>query len=253
MSPKKAPTILAPQTRPDLILVHGFRGSPLGLKDIASELQKAGYHVHIPAVPPFGGAEALPEYTPREYAQFLANFIRDHHLNRPILIGHSMGSVVVSATAHYYPELINNKIVLLSPISAKPARFFGTLAPLVNVVPRSIIDHISTRYLFVPHNHVLFKHALKQTRACSDDQPPKRAELKAATKFSTHHSVRDFIPNQKVCIIAGERDRLVRQKDTKKLAEYAQAELVLIPNSGHLHNYEKPHETAEYILNFINQ
>lgn len=56
---------------------------------------------------------------------------------------------------------------------------------------------------------------------------------------------------QKTLIIAGEKDRLIPQKKTLALVQQLQAELRLIPNSGHLHNYEKPHETAQLILDFI--
>ena len=115
-------TVLQPTKKPDVILVHGFRGSPLGLKTIADDLHQAGFTVHLPAVPPFAGSPALEKYTPHAYADFLAHYIREHQLSRPILVGHSMGSVVVSATAKFHPELINSKLILLSPISTKPAK-----------------------------------------------------------------------------------------------------------------------------------
>ena len=53
-------------------------------------------------------------------------------------------------------------------------------------------------------------------------------------------------------MIAGEKDRLISQKITKELAKRHNASLELIPDSGHLHNYEKPYETAQLILKTIN-
>ncbi len=244
-------TVLEPTVAPSIILVHGFRGSPLGLSAIADDLRQTGYQVYVPPIPPFAGAGELKHYQPKDYVEYLAAYIRQHNLQRPILVGHSMGSIVVSAVAKHRPELINQKLVLLSPISVKTAKPFALVSPLAAIVPRPIVDYITTRYLFVPKDKTLFRETLQLTHECSEDQPPSRSAITAATKFSTNYSVQDFLPVQKTLIIAGEKDRLIPQKRTLALAKQLQAELQLIPNSGHLHNYEKPHETAQLILDFI--
>ncbi len=250
--PKK-PVILAPLERLELILIHGFRGSPIGLKALADNLSAVGYQVHTPSMPPFGGASSLASYTPENYAAYLADYIRGHDLKQPVLIGHSMGSVIAAATAHLYPNLVNRKLILLSPISGKTAKPFVAIAPLSAVVPRHIVDYATTRYLFVPHDRQLFRQALDLTHACSDDQPPSRSEMAAVAKFSAHYSVSDFRLTQNILMIAGERDRLVNKRKTIALADELQAELSFIPGSGHLHNYEKPNETTELIVDFLNR
>ncbi len=244
-------TILASTAKPSIVLVHGFRGSPLGLEEIAKNLRKAGYEVYLPAIPPFAGASELENYSPKAYAGYLAKYIREHGLQRPILVGHSMGSIIVAATAKFHPELINQKLILLSPISVKTAKPFALISPLAAIVPRQIVDYITTRYLFVPKDKKLFQNTLQLTHQCSEDQPPSRSAIAAATKFSTNYSIQDFLPVQKTLIIAGAKDRLIPQKKTRKLAQQSQAELKLIPNSGHLHNYEQPQETAKLILDFL--
>ena len=247
------PVILAPLQRPDLILIHGFRGSPLGLKTLADDLTNISYTVHTPSMPPFGGATSLQDYTPENYASYVAEYITENHLERPVLIGHSMGSVIAAATAHVYPHLINHKLILLSPISGKTAKPFVAAAPLSAIVPRHIVDYATTRYLFVPHDRDLFRQALDLTHACSDDQPPRRNDMAAVAKFSARYSVNDFNLTQEVFMLAGERDRLVGKRKTLALAKKLQAELRFIPGSGHLHNYEKPHETTALIAEFLNQ
>lgn len=249
--PHKNSKVIQPAKQPDVILVHGFRGSPLGLEAVAEDLRQAGFTVHLPAVPPFAGSKPLDKYLPEEYSNFLATYIREHNLSRPILVGHSMGSVVISATAKLHPELVNKKLVLLSPISTKPARPFALISPLAAIVPRPVVDYLTTRFLFVPKDRELFKQTMEITHACSEDQPPTRSAIAAATKFSTDYCIYDFLPQQDTLIIAGAKDRLIGQKPTRALAERIQAKLHFIPNSGHLHNYERPHETAQLILDFI--
>lgn len=249
--PHRSPQVIAPSKKPALILVHGFRGSPLGLETIAKDLRQHGYEVYLPAIPPFAGSQPLAAYTPENYARFLKNYITEHQLTRPILIGHSMGSVIVSATAKFFPDHVNHKLILLSPIATRPSWPFRLVSPLTAIVPNNIVDYITTKYLFVPHDQPLFQQTMDLTHRCSHDQPPTKSQIAAATTFSTKYSVRNFTTNQAVAIIAGEKDRLVGKANITKLAEDLQARLTFLPNSGHLHNYEQPHATADAILEFL--
>ena len=113
------------------------------------------------------------------------------------------------------------------------------------------MDYVSTRFLFVPHNNELFRETLETTHQSSNDHPPTKREVLAAAKFSASYSVSDFPFNRQTLIIAGENDRLVNKNHTIKLATKLQAQLKFLPDAGHLHNYEKPQETAEEIINFI--
>lgn len=251
-APKRPqPKVLAPAQKPPLILVHGFRGAPSGLKVIAEDLRKAGYEVFVPTIPPFAGAKELPEYTPRAYADFLAEFIREHKLKRPVLIGHSMGSIVTAAAASRYPSLINQKLILMAPISYRTPRVFSLIAPLQNFVPRKFVDYVTTRYLFVPHDHQLFREVMQLTDECSSNHPPKRRSASAATKFSTRNSINDFRLTRNILLLTGKKDRVVSTKKTDRLAKKLDAKTVYLEGSGHLHNYEKPHETATEIIKFL--
>lgn len=236
--------------KPSLVLLHGFRGSPLGLAEVADVLSAAGYDVHTPAVPPFGGA-SIDSYTPEAYVSFIDNFVREHHIERPVLIGHSMGSIVAAAVAHTEPNLIHDKLILLSPISARTSRLIAPLVPVSAGSPRLVTDYITTRFLFVPHDPKLFKKALAITNQCSGDQVPRAREVFRSAKFSAQYSVADFPFEKDTLFLAGESDRIVNKKNTEELAKKIGAKLEFIPGSGHLHNYEKPRETAEAILRFL--
>lgn len=236
--------------KPALVLLHGFRGSPLGLAELAELLRAAGYEVHAPAVPPFSGA-VLPSFTPESYVSFINGFITAHHIERPILIGHSMGSIVAAAVAHTDPDLIHEKLILLSPISARTNRLVTPLVPLSASLPRRVTDYVTTRFLFVPHDPALFRKALALTNLCSGDQAPSAREVFRSAKFSAQYSVADFPFEKDTLFLAGESDRIVSKNNTLELANRLGARLEFIPGSGHLHNYEKPQETAAAILKFL--
>lgn len=243
-------TIEASSNKPPLILLHGFRGSPLGLSDVADVLRADGYEVYAPGVPPFSGA-TLPSLTPEAYVSFVDDFIQEHNLEKPILIGHSMGSIITAAVAHTEPSLLHDKLILLSPISTRTSRLVAPLVPLSAGMPRLVTDYVTTRFLFVPHDPKLFKKTLAITNQCSGDQVPRAREVFRSAKFSAQYSVADFPFEKDTLFLAGESDRIVNKKNTEQLAQEIGAKLEFIPGSGHLHNYEKPQETAEAILRFL--
>ena len=141
--------------KPTLLFVHGFRGNHLGLKETVAYLKAKGYDCYVPDVPPAFNTqkEKLPElseHTADGYAKWVADYILEKKLNHPILVGHSMGSIICAATAEKYPELINEKIFFLSPICVTPPKFICNLAPLSAILPTNMIAYITTKYLIVP-------------------------------------------------------------------------------------------------------
>lgn len=237
--------------KPPLVLIHGFRGAPAGLEAIATELEKNGFSTYLPKIPPFAGAGELTDYNPHAYANYLASYIIENHLEQPILIGHSMGSVIAIATATIYPELVNEKLLLMSPISKRPPIAIRVISPLASYIPRKVVDFVTTQFLFVPHDYQLLRQVLQITETCGAIHPPRRKALARATHFSTAYSVADFNPSKQVFIIAGERDRLIGRQATERLRRQLNAQLTILPGTGHLHNYEKPLDTAKAILQYL--
>lgn len=247
----EVPVELSPTEKPPIVLLHGFRGSPLGLEQIAAGLRAAGYQVYLPAVPPFAGALPLATYTPASYTNFVRSYLEQHQIQRPILIGHSMGSTIAAAAAHRRPDLFDSRLILMSPISTKPTKPIAMLAPLSAKFSTRTVDYATTQFLATDLHPKTFKQTLDLTHACSSDQVPRKNDLIAAAQFSARYSVADFPPSQRTLLLAGAHDRLIPKQKTIQLANQFAAETYFIPKTGHLHNYEKPHETVAAILKFL--
>lgn len=234
--------------KPPLLLIHGLRGNHLGLTTIARHLEKAGYEVYVPDLPPAGG-QTLPEYTAESYAKFIGDYILKLKLDHPVLIGHSLGSIVATATASMFPELIGNEIILLSPISNQPRRIFAALTPATAILPNKPLGFITTKYLYVPESEADLREILDITYRCGSDYTTRRAVQKSA-KFSAKHSIANFPLKDSfdITFISGAEDHLIPRKETDALAHRLGAKTVYIKNSGHLINYEKPKEVADAIL-----
>lgn len=238
----------------DIILLHGYRGGPSGLQEIGSVLEASGYKTYLPSVPPFGDSSPLKTYDSDSYADFVANFIEQNNLKKPVIIGHSMGSMVAAATAEKYPELINDKLVFLSPISNKPPRPIAVLNPLVTVLPHGFVDVTTTAYNMIPNGLETTKKTMRLTREASRKYTTKE-DVKLAGDFSIKNAISTFKFKKNVIFIAGMHDHLISKKHTKLLVEELSkdmpAKAVFIPGTGHLLNYERPKETAAEIIKFL--
>lgn len=253
-----------------VVLLHGLFGAPMGLEEIAKDLRAAGYEVIVPAVPPFAGTEddwdKLPETDlSKRYAEYFWKYFKKNEIREPILIGHSMGTLVASAIMANYPELLQKKVVLLSPVAARPNWLISHVSALSAYLPQKFSDWVTTNYLATEHNPKKFKQILKKVHQCSLDQRPKSSNIKQAVVFSGRTTVGEELEKMKqggdgsfeVALIAGENDHLISRKATEKLAsklnkrnDFA-AQCYFLAQTGHLHNYEQPRETARKILEFL--
>ena len=234
----------------NLIFIHGFRGNSTGLMELKQFFDSPEeYQTFFPDLPPAGG-KSLERYDANHYADFLMRYIKIHHIENPILIGHSMGSIIAAATAEKYPELLNKKIIFVSPISVKPYRFVSMFSPFTALLPNRIVTYISTKYLFVAKDKNLFRHTLEASYLCGADYTSKK-EVYQSAKFSSHNAISDFKFKKEVCFISGEKDRLIPKAATEKLALKLHGETSYIKNCGHLVNYENAEAVAKIIKNFL--
>ena len=241
--------------KPALLFVHGFRGNHLGLFDIIQNFETLGYEVYCPDIPPAFNTqdEALPrlkDFTADAYATWLADYILNNKIDHPILIGHSMGSLTVAATAEKYPNLIHQKVFFLSPISEPTPKFLRPIIPLIAFVPNKLVCYIVTRYLIGTLGKNQLPKILNLTYQCAKKFTSIPDEIKAA-KFSVSHSISDFNFNKDCYFIAGTEDKLNRQEQTKKTAAKYNAKVHFIKKSGHLINYEVPDQLSEIIQSYL--
>lgn len=98
-------------TGPDMVLIHGIFAS----KEIMNPLfdyYKKNYHVISYDVRGHGESDKPEKFDLDDYARDLAALIDYFNLDRPVVIGLSMGSYITLKTAELYPELLS-KIVLI--------------------------------------------------------------------------------------------------------------------------------------------
>jgi esterase len=96
---------------PPLIILHGLYGSSDNWVSVARSLADH-YEVYLPDQRNHGRSPHHSEHTYFSLSSDLAEFMERQHIQRAVLIGHSMGGKVVMHFAHRYPDRVNALIVV---------------------------------------------------------------------------------------------------------------------------------------------
>jgi pimeloyl-ACP methyl ester carboxylesterase len=103
------------------VLVHGIGVSSRYFRPLAVELAKTG-RVYLVDLPGYGAApDPRRDVTLADHAEVLAGFLRQSQLVNPVIVGHSMGTQVVSLLAQRHPDVADT-IVMMAPTMAPGAR-----------------------------------------------------------------------------------------------------------------------------------
>jgi N-formylmaleamate deformylase len=105
--------------KPPLVLVHGFSDSGPCWGPVARELEDE-FDVVMPDMVGHGLSSRAAEAARIDMAEDLASLIRSLRLDRPVVIGHSMGAMVSSQAVARYPDLAR-ALVLEDPPWFTPA------------------------------------------------------------------------------------------------------------------------------------
>jgi pimeloyl-ACP methyl ester carboxylesterase len=129
-APFHSPTRFSVETvgsGPDVILIPGLTASKEVWRPTVASLP--GYRYHLVQVAGFSGAPARgnargPIVAP--LAEELARYIYEHHLDRPAIVGHSMGGTIAMMIAARHPERVGK--VMVVDMLPEPAGLVGSNA-----------------------------------------------------------------------------------------------------------------------------
>jgi pimeloyl-ACP methyl ester carboxylesterase len=96
---------------PPLVLVHGLRDHSHSFDDLARGLLDR-FHVHALDLRGHGDSETTPFYAFGHFVLDLHNMVRALRLERPVLVGHSMGGEVATTYAGAFPDVPSRLVVI---------------------------------------------------------------------------------------------------------------------------------------------
>lgn len=257
-----------------LLLVHGFRGDHHGLeplaKAIAAELPELS--VIVPDLPGFGESTAIPgrEHDLTLFAEWLRAFAHEVAPGGFGLLGHSFGSLVVSAAVAQ--GLRPGRLMLVNPISSPalkgPQAAMTQLAigyyRAADLLPQRAARGLLGNPLIVRvMSEVMAKTHDAELRAWIHDQHSRYfstfsdpATLLQAFRASVSHTVLEFADafDMPLLIIAGERDDITPLPKQLELQHRVPgARLNIIPGTGHLVHYEAVDDAASFVRGFLRE
>jgi len=252
------------QGNPDgipVLLVHGSMGSLHMWEEWARELGKEA-RVFSVDLPGHGLTGAWPrdEYTVEAYSDFIEVLIDNLHLDRVVLVGHSMGGAVAWTFAATRPD----RVIRLVLVDAAGYPRLGGEAPLPTRLARTPgVGDIGI--YFKPENMV--RRALAEVYAdpamVTPDRVRRYAELQrfpgnreATVQRARAQEPLDPTPLKRMdvptLIIWGAKDRWVPVADAFRFQnDIKGAKLEIFENLGHNPMEEAPQATAAIVSAFI--
>ncbi|WP_181174748.1 alpha/beta hydrolase [Mesorhizobium sp. B2-8-9] len=234
---------------PPLLLIHGFTDTSRSFSLLTPHL--SGRRLIMPDLRGHGASNAGEGCSVVDFAEDIAGLIRRLRLDRPVVVGHSLGGMVSIALAAQYPELIGGMVILASTL--KPD--FGSDHQLIDGVA-ALRDPISPVDPFYDWWHAcrpgvpraflagLAKDAsaIPAARWRAILEEIRRTDLTAAARAVQAPTL----------IIAGGRDPLFGEAHQRAMAgALAGSRLVWAQDCGHNPHWEDPAFVAEAIAGML--
>jgi pimeloyl-ACP methyl ester carboxylesterase len=242
-----------------VVYVHGHLASSATWKDVLVAAS-AGRPAVAVDMPGFGFSDRpWPyDYTAAGEARGLARYLQARGIEKAVLVGNSLGGAEVMLVAAERPELVE-ALILVAPATPLgpipwPVRILRT--PGLGGV---VLALVTRPFVAFGLRHRVYARASRVTEAAIDDawRPlrvpgTRRAALRAIRTDPADYEGLEARIRTPTLIVWGERDRMLPASEGDRLAaRIPGAELVVIPDAGHLPQRERPEAFAAVVAEFL--
>lgn len=234
-----------------VIFLHGLSDSWHSFESVLSFLPD---NIHAFAISQRGHGDSdrpLTGYTPRDFANDVASFIKLHHLESVFIVGHSMGSIVVQQFAITYPHLVKGIVLIGSDAFPKDnpgfPEFYNEVMKL-STIDTKFMDDFQKSTLATPIDSVYYNTLV------AEGMKIPAAIFKAAFTGIMDIDFRNDLKQIKTpaLILWGEKDNFFSLADQEILAAGIEdAKLLVYEGTGHALHWEKPARFTDDLLHFI--
>ena len=233
---------------PDLVYLHGA-GGITAEEPLLAELAK-GHRVYAPLVPGYGDSEEAPEV--RDMLDFTLHtwdVVAALGLKDPVLVGHSMGGMIAAEMAAVQPNDVS-RLCLIAP-----AGLWDDDHPIVDLF--SLLPYEMPELLF--HDAVAGTAMMTAGSNFEDPNFLQKYLVTNARQMGMAGRILFPIPERglstrlhriraRTIIVWGDSDRLIPPVYAHAFKKaILGAELVSIPEAGHMVTLERPQQVAEAV------
>ncbi len=241
-----------------IIILHGIFGSSDNWLTIGKVLGE-NYQVFMLDQRNHGQSPRSDVFDYEVMAEDLKEFIDDHKLENPILIGHSMGGKTVMQFAMNYPEAFSKMIVVDIAPKFYPVHHSMILQGLASIDLKSLKSRTEANELMkrFEESEGVRQFLLKNLwrNPTKNNEFDWRINVPVITKnidIVGHELSNEKVVQKPVLFIRGSESHYIQPEDERKIWElFPNYELVTIEGVGHWVQADKPKEFVETVLNFI--
>lgn len=243
-----------------LLILHGLFGSGDNWMSIARRLaEEENYHIYLPDLRNHGRSPHSDEWTYEAMSEDVRHFIEEHGLQRPIVLGHSMGGKVTMWLACRYPGLLRAIVVADIAPRAYPIHhdtiIEGLLAiPVEQIKSRREADEILSRY--VPETGVR-QFLLKNLYRTEEGRYAWRMNLRVIAEQLGNVVAglpEEYSADLPALFIRGLRSDYVRDEDIPLIKQhFPRARIADIPEAGHWLHAEQPALFLQHLKDFLKE
>ncbi len=239
-----------------LIILHGLFGSSDNWMSIAKVLSEQ-YTVYLPDQRNHGQSGDNDVFDYDSMAEDLKAFIKQHSIENPFIIGHSMGGKVSMTFASRYPELLRKLVV----VDIAPKQYSLHHDTILEGLQAVDINNLKSRgeadkqlAAYVPELGVR-QFLLKNMYRTEEGGYAWRINLPVISR-DIANIVQGLPDNARyegdTLFIRGRNSNYIRDTDEDLLrSHFPNMQLVTIENAGHWVHAEQPQEFTEHILRFL--
>ena len=241
-----------------LIILHGLFGQSDNWNTLAKRFAESGFKVFTVDQRNHGLSPHSDIWSYQAMAEDLKEFIEEHQLLNPILLGHSMGGKTVMFFEMLFPGIANKIVVadiapkvyephhdlVLKALNAVDFTEINTRKDAENIMNEYISDFGTKQFLL---KNIYWKEDESKHMAW-------RFNLPVICKEYNNVSVNipDGISRVDTLFVRGEKSNYVLDSDLPNIEKhFPNYKLTTIPNAGHWVHAEKPEEFFNSVLEFI--
>lgn len=242
-----------------IVLIHGTGASLHTWEDWTTDLVK-NYRVIRLDLPAYGltGQDPQKRYSSKDYVDLLHAFLGELKVDKFHLAGNSLGGLVSWLYASYHPEKVE-QLVLLDPsgfpFKNTPMVIKMAKTPILNnfiryITPRSFIEKNIKEVYF---DETLIKEStIDRYHDLSQYKGNRQAFIDRSFVEREDYTERLGLIQAPTLILWGENDAWIPVSDAPKFkAAIKDAQMVIMPKTGHVPMEERPKESLAIVLDFL--
>ena len=243
---------------PCLLLLHGFTESHRCWLPTADALAQQ-YRVLVPDLPGSGGSSLLADGSAdlAATATMLFNWLSKLHIEKCVVVGHSMGGYVALEMLVQAPErLLGIGLFHSHPLGDDESKKANRDRTIELIKKRGSKDflHGFIPHLFAPTHRQTLNHTIEllEQQAAEQSVDAYIAQTRAMRDRESRLQWLEQSTVPKLVVLGAQDPILTQAAGINFAAQLDSCQLALLAEAGHMGMYECPEKTAEILAEFCN-